>query len=369
MTIIRLAIQQRVIPAYRAPFLELLAEQPEINLGVFAGAPQPEEMINIVKELKGIDYFFAENKHVFNGKYYLCRQPQFLRWVSDWQPDVLIVEANPRYLSTPGVIRWMHKENRPVIGWGLGVPQYSGVLSGIRNKSREKFLRSFAGMIAYSQKGANQYINAGFNPHQVYLAMNATAAAPAGSPPQRKEWSIDHEPVLLYVGRLQPRKRIDSLIRVCAQLPENNQPNLWIVGDGSIRKELEILAKSIYPKTRFWGEQLGENLKSIFRDADLFVLPGTGGLAVQQAMAHALPVIVAEGDGTQSDLVNKKNGWNISSNNEQELLTAITSALSSQDELWKKGLAAFETVKESVNIEKMVSVFLKASFDAMVRPK
>ena len=37
------------------------------------------------------------------------------------------------------------------------------------------------------------------------------------------------------------------------------------------------------------------NLKPLLDQADLFVLPGTGGLAVQQAMSSALPVIVAEG--------------------------------------------------------------------------
>ena len=41
------------------------------------------------------------------------------------------------------------------------------------------------------------------------------------------------------------------------------------------------------------------------------MLPGTGGLAVQQAMAHGLPVIVAQGDGTQDDLVRPENGWQI----------------------------------------------------------
>ena len=365
MSSIRLAIQQRVIPTYRAPFLELLGKQPDIKLGVFAGEPQPKEMIKIIKELNGVDYFVAENRHILGGAYYFCRQPQFHRWVTEWQPDVLIVEANPRYLSTPGVIRWMRKENKPVIGWGLGVPQYSGSFSGFRNNSRKHFLNLFTSMIAYSQKGAKQYIQAGFEPHHVYVAMNATAAAPKETPPPREKWSNENEPVLLFVGRLQPRKRLDSLIRVCAQLHEDIQPKLWIVGDGPIRAELEFLAEDIYPKTRFWGEQFGEKLENIYKKADLFVLPGTGGLAVQQAMAHALPVIVAEGDGTQSDLVNENNGWNIAPNDEKALLTALSIALSSQENLRKKGLAAFGTVKENVNIEKMVSVFIKAASDAL----
>ncbi len=364
---IRLAIQQRVIPAYRAPFLELLAKQPEIELGVIAGAPQPGEMITIVDQLDGVDFQFTKNIHLMQGKFYFCLQPQFPKWVKYWQPDVLIVEANPRYLSTPSAQRWMKSQKKPVIGWGLGIPQTSGPFLFIRNNSRRQFLKSFNSIIAYSQKGAQQYIQSGFDPKNVYVAMNATAASPQDPPPNRIIWNKDYSPILLYVGRLQPRKRLDSLIEVCSQLPEKIQPDLWIVGDGAIRSELEILADKTYPKTKFWGETFGEELDLIFNQADLFVLPGTGGLAVQQAMAHALPVIVAEGDGTQSDLVTDENGWNISPNNSQALMETISSALSSPEKLHQKGLAAYQTVKSRVNIDQMVSVFIKASMEAYTR--
>ncbi len=366
---IRLAIQQRVIPGYRAPFLQLLSKQPEIELGVIAGAPQPEEMISIVDHLTGIDFEFTQNIHLLKGKFYLCLQPQFLGWVKNWQPDVLIVEANPRYLSTPSVMRWMKNQQKPVIGWGLGVPQYTGAFSFLRNYSRTQFLGSLTNIISYSQKGAQQYTQAGFKPNQVFVAKNAIVPAPIGKPPIRKAWQEDNKPILLYVGRLQPRKRLDTLIKTCSQLPKKLQPQLWIVGNGSIRTELETLAANIYPDTKFWGEKFGKELESILNEADLFVLPGTGGLAVQQAMAHALPVIVAEGDGTQTDLVNNENGWNIPPNDPKALLDAISSALSYPERLPQKGLAAYQTVKTSVNIDQMVSIFIEASMDALSREK
>lgn len=364
---IRLAIQQRVIPAYRAPFLELLAKQPEIELGVIAGSPQPGEMIKIVDQLEGVNYQFTKNIHLLHGKFYFCLQPQFSEWVKNWQPDILIVEANPRYRSTPSALRWMKSQNKPVLGWGLGVPHSSGPLSFIRNNARKQFLKSFESLIAYSKRGAQGYIQAGFDPKNVYVAMNATASSPTNPPPNREIWDEDYTPIILYVGRLQPRKRLDSLIKVCSQLPEKIQPHLWIVGDGAIRSELESLAAKTYPKTKFWGETFGAELDLIFNQADVFVLPGTGGLAVQQAMAHALPVIVAEGDGTQSDLVTDENGWNIASNNSQALMDAIISALSSPEKLRQKGLGAYQTVKTRVNIDQMVAVFLKASMDAYTR--
>jgi glycosyltransferase involved in cell wall biosynthesis len=365
----RLAIQQRVIPAYRVPFLDLLSKQSDLELGVFAGTPRPEEMITSVDHLAGIDYHFTKNIHLLKGKFYFCLQPEFLAWVKNWQPDVLIVEANPRYLSTPSAMRWMKDQHKPVIGWGLGVPQYTGPFSFLRKFSRTQFLGFLTNIISYSQNGAQQYIQAGFNPQQVFVAKNATAPAPTGTPPDRKVWNDDYTPILLYVGRLQPRKRLDSLIHICSRLPEKLQPQLWIVGDGAIRTELESLASKTYPATKFWGEKFGNELDSIFNQADLFVLPGTGGLAVQQAMAHALPVIVAEGDGTQTGLVSDENGWNIPPDDPQALLNAISSALSNPEQLRQKGLAAYQTVKTDVNIDQMVSVFKAASLNALSRMK
>ena len=67
--------------------------------------------------------------------------------------------------------------------------------------------------------------------------------------------------------------------------------------------------QGITPQHEFPGAKHGQELEPYFAAADLFVLPGTGGLAVQQAMAHALPVLVGEADGTQSNLVRPANGW------------------------------------------------------------
>ena len=114
---------------------------------------------------------------------------------------------------------------------------------------------------------------------------------------------------MLFVGRLQARKRIDVLLQGCALLPEELQPRLWVVGEGPARGELQELAKRVYPQAEFPGDQRVPICSPTFAAADLFALPGTGGLAVQEAMAAGLPVIVAEGDGTQDDLVRPDNGW------------------------------------------------------------
>ena len=104
----------------------------------------------------------------------------------------------------------------------------------------------------------------------------------------------------------------------------------------------------------------GQELDNFFARADLFVLPGTGGLAVQQAMAFGLPVIVARGDGTQSDLVRLQNGWQISPDDQEALSEAIRAALVDIPRLRRMGEASFQIVSREINLERMVEVFIQA---------
>jgi glycosyltransferase involved in cell wall biosynthesis len=98
----------------------------------------------------------------------------------------------------------------------------------------------------------------------------------------------------------------------------------------------------------------------LFRDADLFVLPGTGGLAVQEAMSFGLPVITAEADGTQVDLVRPGNGWQIQGGNLDELVETMTRALSDPLQLREMGAESYRIVAEEINLDHMVEVFGRA---------
>jgi len=358
----RIAIQQRVLPVYRAPLMDILAANCMGGLSVFAGDPLADEGITAVGELQVAKRVFARNRHFSNpgSVLYQCYQDGWLEWLEDWQPDVLIVEANPRYPNTRQGIDWMHARKRPVGGWGLGAPALHGPLAAWRKVLRQRLLRSLDGVIAYSQRGALEYQQAGIPPERIFVAPNAAAYRPTQPPPDRP-LVFNSRPVMLYVGRLQARKRLDLLIQACADLPVDFQPELRIVGDGPARQSLEALASQFYPDTVFAGARFGDELDDYFRNADLFVLPGTGGLAVQQAMAWGLPVVVAEGDGTQDDLVRPENGWRIIPGNLEDLRGVLEQALSDPVTLRKMGLASYQIVEREVNLEAMAQVFIGAA--------
>jgi glycosyltransferase involved in cell wall biosynthesis len=357
----RLGLQQRVLPSYRAVFLDTLAKACLRGLSVFAGEPLSTEGIDPIDNLQIARYVKAKNRYLSNpsSSIFVCWQNGFLGWLEDWQPDALIVEANPRYPTTRRAIRWMHQKGHKVIGWGLGAPPIDGALASLRRWKRITMLQSLDAIVAYSKQGADQYRELGIHPERVYVAFNAVNPAPTIPPPIRP-LQFNGQADVLFVGRLQPRKRVDLLLQACTALPIELQPRLIIVGDGPARDELENLAQRIYPQAEFVGAKYGAELEAYFAKADLFVLPGTGGLAIQQAMAHGLPVVVARGDGTQDDLVRSDNGWQVPPDELSALTNVLNLALSDPIKLRRLGETSYRIVSEEINVEAMVSVFVQA---------
>ncbi|MCB2179841.1 glycosyltransferase family 1 protein [bacterium] len=112
-------------------------------------------------------------------------------------------------------------------------------------------------------------------------------------------------PLLLYVGRVSPEKRIDRLYPILKAFP---QARLAVVGDGPSRAELE--KKFADTDTVFTGYLMGEDLASAYASGDIFTFTGdkeTFGNVVVEAMASGLPVI-APNSGGVTDLV--RDGYN-----------------------------------------------------------
>ncbi|HLC02069.1 MAG TPA: glycosyltransferase family 4 protein [Anaerolineales bacterium] len=346
--------QQRVLPAYRSVFIDRLAEECGGGLSLIAGAPRATETILTTDQLGVARYAAARNIHLFRGVAYLCVQGGLLAWLRRWDPDVLILEANPRYISNSAALRWMQRRGKPVIGWGLGAPPIRGGFSFPQDRIRRRFLNRLDALIAYSTRGAAEYEAQGVPRSRIFVAPNAVTATP-GPPPTREAFS-HRSPRLLFVGRLQARKRVDLLLKVCRELVP--KPEVWIVGDGPERQALEELAGRDYPQARFTGALQGEALREQYAGADLLVMPGTGGLAVQEGMAYGLPVIVGEGDGTQEDLVRPDNGWLVPPGDGEGLLMALRQAFSDPQRLLTMGAASHRSAAERFNTDVMADTFV-----------
>lgn len=360
----RLGLQQRVFPSYRSVFFDQLSQVCSGGLSVFAGKPAPDEALGQQGTLSTGQLVHAQNIYLGRGPFLVTWQRGIRSWLESWDPDVLIIDTNPRNISNLSAARWMQQRGRPVIGWGLGAPnrflRSIGVLSMLIKLLRCRLLLKYDAIISYSLTGARQYESCGFSEDRIFVAPNAVTMRPKLPAPTRPPKYNDGIPCVIFVGRLQARKRVKSLIRACASLPKEIHPRLVIVGEGPARSELEYEAQAAYPETIFTGDKRGTELDYLLAEADLFVLPGTGGLAVQQAMSAALPVMVAEADGTQSSLVRPENGWLLPPNDDDLLAEYLREALSDPARLRQMGLESYRIVAEEVNIERMVEVFVKA---------
>lgn len=102
---------------------------------------------------------------------------------------------------------------------------------------------------------------------------------------------------VLFLGRLEPRKGVHTLIDAAALLGDDAPP-VWIAGDGPLRAELETAAT---PRVRFFGEVSEEEKWSLLRCASLVVAPSLGGesfgIVLLEAMAAGAPPIAADNDG------------------------------------------------------------------------
>jgi glycosyltransferase involved in cell wall biosynthesis len=349
----RLGIVQRVVPGYRRLFFEGLAQRCERGLGLFAGESTPGEGLSATWDLAGVHMTRATARRFLAGSAEVLWQRGVRTWLDQWQPDVLVVEANPRYLSTPFAVAWMHRRGRPVLGWGLGTLQLAPGLRSLRAFLRNRFLTLFDGLMAYSERAAREYVAAGVPADRVFVVHNATAPRPREVPVARPG-RFAGRPTVVFVGRLNPGKRVDALLTACAGLPVETRPRLLIVGEGESRGALQSRARDVYPEAEFLGDLRGAALLPMWQSADLFVLPGLGGLAVQEAMAQGLPVVVADGDGTQFDLVSSENGWHVRPGDVAQLTDVLAQALSDPARLRRMGAASFRVIDEAINVERMV---------------
>lgn len=199
-TPIKLGLQQRVLAGYRLPFFELLAQQFSGRLCLFTGDARPDEMIESGPQPEHFHLIHSYNLHLLKNRFYLCWQVGIVQWLQSWNPDVLILEANPRYISQSPAIHWMHQQKRAVIGWGLGAPPMKGPLTPLRKFYRKRFISQFDAIITYSYAGAASYRAAGVPPHRIFVACNAVTRRPSMPFIPRPDRSPSSVTALMSVG-------------------------------------------------------------------------------------------------------------------------------------------------------------------------
>jgi glycosyltransferase involved in cell wall biosynthesis len=177
----------------------------------------------------------------------------------------------------------------------------------------------------------------------------------------RQQLGIDPEAkVVLYVGRFDPRKGIETLVRAVAKSSLRDQGDLRLIigggsrpgqSDGKERDRIDSIVSELGldPITTFPGRLDDSNLPQHYAAADVCVVPShyePFGLVPLEAMASRTPVIASSVGGLKFTVVPEVTGLLVPPKDELGFATAIDRILS--DPAWRNQLG--ETARQRVEI-------------------
>jgi glycosyltransferase involved in cell wall biosynthesis len=154
---------------------------------------------------------------------------------------------------------------------------------------------------------------------------------------------------VLSIGRLHPKKRVESVINAFHAMAASTGLHGWrvvIAGDGdpAYVSNLQLAAASgpAASSIDFAGWVSGESRLDLLRRAQLVVAPShqeNFGLAVVEAMAAGVPAVVTPGVNLARDIDGARAGW-VSGDESGALLELLRSVLLDPDELRLRGRQA-----------------------------
>jgi len=205
-----------------------------------------------------------------------------------------------------------------------------------RQQALQRQARLFLTVSAFIQ---TKLLEQGFPPEKVrvhYSGIDVTQFQP--------DPTVPRQPVVLFVGRLTEKKGCEYLIRAMAAVQKTlPEVQLIIIGDGSLKRDLEQLAAATLKSYQFLGFQPVAVVKSWMNRASLFVAPSvtahqgdSEGLpnVVLEAQAMGLPVVSTVHAGIPEAIVQGETGFLAPERNSEALTQYILRLLQDPD-LWQ----------------------------------
>jgi 1,2-diacylglycerol 3-alpha-glucosyltransferase len=173
------------------------------------------------------------------------------------------------------------------------------------------------------------------------------------------------KPVLLYVGRLDREKRIDTILRALPEILRVTSVHLVIAGIGKERQRLEELTEKLGMQNAvtFTGFVPDKDLQNIYRIADLFVIAGIAELqsiVTMEAMASGLPVVAVNVLALPELVHDGENGYLFSDGDSQMIAEKVIAILSNQtmrEQMSRKSLEIIRDHDINKIIEKYESIY------------
>ena len=228
-------------------------------------------------------------------------------------PDV-IVSAQLGFRTAQAVLyRKIFRRSRLVI-W-VDVSEHTELSVGHARTALRRLLLRAADMVLVVGSSGGRYVRRlGVPPERIVEIPHVTDPGPFRT--QSLQRDRESERRLLYVGQLIERKGVAPFVNelvIWAERHPQQKAELWLLGDGPLRRELESIKIPPGLTVKFLGNVSYGSLSDIYAQAGICVLPtlaDTWALVVNEALAAGLPVIGSLYSQAVEDLIcNGENGW------------------------------------------------------------
>jgi glycosyltransferase involved in cell wall biosynthesis len=370
---LRLAIVASHPIQYYAPWFRRVAAEPSFNLKVFylwdfgvteQRDPGFDQSIRWdLPLLEGYEHEFVTNTSRDPGTHHFwgLRNPELPDRLREYRPNAILIFGY-NFAALQRLIWTWDSNDAPLLfrGDSHRLVSARGVAESVRREWIQQVFTRFHAFLYVGIANREYFCCHGVPDEKLFFAshavdnerfFNAAEQARLAAEAWRKELGISSgKKVILFAGKLQPKKRPDDLVSAFLALP-GDDAELVIVGSGEMESSLRAQSGG-HLRIHFVPFQNQSLMPRTYALADVFVLPSQGrneswGLAVNEAMCLGKPIIVSSHVGCAQDLVRPgENGIVFPAGDVSSLNAALRDALSDPARLARWGQRSREIIAD-----------------------
>lgn len=280
------------------------------------------------------------------------------------RPNLVITEGGQNTINNLQIWLYCKLFRKNYIQWDLG-RGYKEFESSFARKVYMSMYRKVANdaslIFGYNSSSQKYFMSLGINQDKIRVLNNTVDTISIKKTIELNKLDIptdieydDSKIYIIFVGALLPTKNIENLSAILRQL----DPKYFLLIIGSGDNEYVNLLKQNFKGTNhiFLGHKPQSELTPYYKIASFSILPGLGGLTINQAMAFGVPVLCNKADGAELDIIKNDVNGLVYDSIPQVVNYIKTKNKSDWQEMGKK---AHETLYSEFSIERMTDHFLE----------
>ena len=289
-------------------------------------------------------YRFAEYRV---GTYTFRRLSGVAARIREVRPDVIVNAAHvgnwTHWTIAANKKRWGVK----LVSWLCGYEFHPGRMKSLL---LGRFIPLYDYHLAYHSNAREYALQHGASAGQVTVVHNTINEARIEVMPKdaARKAVVDRHPeigarkIILFVGAVLAEKRIEVILEAL-DIMQRQDAVFVLVGDG---EHLPVIRRMCAGRNDVViTGAIVDGVGPYFDAAEMYVLPGTGGLGINEAMAHGLPIVSGYADGSADDLVvDGENGYRLREGTAQEMAECMARLLDDPAQAERMGRVSREWI-------------------------